>query len=142
MLTKTPLIVFFKSLGQLEYIVMSDSEKIKIIIFLRKKKEDPRLFWARKLKIHIQSVFIYLYIIKDIFILILYSMGSFSRCNETLFQFFCNIKNNLNFSENSEICIFFIKIEEFGTKFRLDAYQNVFNCVFYIFESVGICCDE
>ena len=24
---------------------------------------------------------------------------------------FCNIKNNLNFSEKSEICIFFIKIE-------------------------------
>ena len=60
------------------------------------------------------------------------------------FSFFCNIKNNLNFSENSGICIFFIKIEEFGTKYRLNAYQNVFNCVFFVvfLGSVGIYCDE
>ena len=43
--------------------------------------------------------------------------------NETLFQFFCNIKNNFNFSENSEILFFFLKIEEFVTKTRLNAYQ-------------------
>ena len=60
-------------------------------------------------------------------------MGSFWRYNETLFQFFCNLKNNLNFSENSEIWIFFIKIEEFVTKFWLNAYRNVFSCVFHIF---------
>ena len=59
-------------------------------------------------------------------------MRVFLKYNETLFQFFCNMKNNLNFSEKSEICIFFIKIEDFLTKFRLNAYQNVFNGVYYI----------
>ena len=53
----------------------------------------------------------FLYILKDIFILISYSIGSYLKYNKTLLQFFCDIKNNFNFSENSEICIFFIKIE-------------------------------
>ena len=69
-------------------------------------------------------------------------MGSFLKYNETLFQFFCNFKNNLNFSEYSEIWIFFKKIEEFVTKFWLNAYQNVLSCVFHIFGSVEIYCDE
>ena len=69
-------------------------------------------------------------------------MGSFLRYNETLFQLFCNFKNNSNFSENREIWFFLIKIEKFVTKFRLNAYQNVFNCVYYICGSVGIYCDE
>ena len=64
-------------------------------------------------------------------------MGSFLRYNETLFQFFCNIKNNLNFSEKSEICIFFITIDKFVTKFQLNAYQNVFICVYYILGQLG-----
>ena len=42
-------------------------------------------------------------------------MGSFLRYNEILFQFSWNIRNNLNFIEKSEICIFFKKIEEFVT---------------------------
>ena len=60
-------------------------------------------------------------------------MESFLRYNYALFQFFCIFLNNLNFSENSEIWIFFIKIEEFVTKFWLSAYQNVFSCVFLYF---------
>ena len=55
------------------------------------------------------------------------------RYNEVPFQFFCNIKNNMNFSENSKICIFFIKNEEFVTNFRPYAYLNVFDSVFFIF---------
>ena len=58
---------------------------------------------------------------------------------------FCfNIKNNLKFSENSKICIFFIKITEFGTKFRLNAYQNVFNSFFFdvIFGQLGYTCEK
>ena len=46
MLTKTSLIVFIIFVGQLGYIVMSDSEKIKIFIFW--KKEDLRLFLVAK----------------------------------------------------------------------------------------------
>ena len=47
MLTKTSLIVFIIFVGQLGYIVMSDSEKIKIFIFW-KKEEDLRLFLVAK----------------------------------------------------------------------------------------------
>ena len=46
MLTKTSLIVFIIFVGQLGYIVMSDSEKIEIFIF--RKKEDLRLFLVAK----------------------------------------------------------------------------------------------
>ena len=38
MITKTSLIVFIICLGQLEYIKMSDSKKIKIFIFLQKNQ--------------------------------------------------------------------------------------------------------
>ena len=47
MLTKTSLIVFIIFLDQFWYIVMSDSEKIKIFIFW-KKEEDLHLFLVAK----------------------------------------------------------------------------------------------
>ena len=47
MLTKTSLIVFIIFVGQLGYIVRSDSEKNRNIYFL-KKKEDLRLFFGRE----------------------------------------------------------------------------------------------
>ena len=47
MLTKKSLIVFIIFVGQLGYIVMSDSGKIKIFIFW-KKEEDLRLFLVAK----------------------------------------------------------------------------------------------
>ena len=47
MLTKTSLIVFIIFVGQLVYIVMSDSEKNRNIYFLKKKK-DLRLFLVAK----------------------------------------------------------------------------------------------
>ena len=46
MLTKTSLIVFIISLGQLEYIVMSDSKKFEIFIFC-KKNQIHTFFVAR-----------------------------------------------------------------------------------------------
>ena len=52
--------------------------------------------------------------------------------NEILFQFFCNFQNNLNFSENSEICIFFIKIEYLSPNFGLIHTKTSF-IVFIIF---------
>ena len=45
-------------------------------------------------------------------------------------SFICNITNNLKFSDNSEICIFFIKNVEFVTKFWPNAYQNVLGAFF------------
>ena len=82
---------------------------------------DKNLFFVAKTKksgvvmIASSSVgfYVFIYILyKNIFILISYSMASFLGYNETtLFQFFGNIKNNLNFSGNSIICIFFIKNE-------------------------------
>ena len=50
MLTKTSLIVFNILLGQLGYIVMSDSKKNRDI-YLKKKKLDSRLFLSRELKL-------------------------------------------------------------------------------------------
>ena len=61
---------------------MSDSRKNRNIIFLKKKQihtffcRENEKFGGRR---HMQSVFIYLYILKDIFILIPYSMGSFLK---------------------------------------------------------------
>ena len=46
MLTKTSLIVFIKFLGQLEYIVMSDSEKNRNF-YLKKKNQIHAFFVAR-----------------------------------------------------------------------------------------------
>ena len=48
MLTKTSLIVFNIFVGQLGYIVMSDSGKNQNI-YLKKKKSDSRLFSSREL---------------------------------------------------------------------------------------------
>ena len=48
MLTKTSLIVFIIFFGQLEYIVMSESEKNQNIYFLKKKKEIYAFFGREK----------------------------------------------------------------------------------------------
>ena len=56
MLTKTSLIVFIIFVGQLGYIVMSDSEKIEIFIFWKKKKIYA-FFWSRKVKKCIKYTF-------------------------------------------------------------------------------------
>ena len=56
MLTKTSLIVFIILVGQLGYIVMSDSEKIEIFIFWKKKKIYA-FFWSRKVKKRIKNTF-------------------------------------------------------------------------------------
>ena len=50
MLTKTSLTVFIIFLGQLGYIVMSDSEKKSKYLFFE-KKSDSRLFLSRELKL-------------------------------------------------------------------------------------------
>ena len=47
-LTKTSLIVFIIFVGQLGYIVMSDSEKIEIIIFLVVKKRIKNTFRTKR----------------------------------------------------------------------------------------------
>ena len=49
MLTKTSLIVFIIFLGQLEYIVMSNSDKKSKYSFFE-KKSDSHLFLSRELK--------------------------------------------------------------------------------------------
>ena len=49
MLTKTSLIVFIIFVGQLGYIVMSDSRKNRNIYLLKKKKIQA-FFWSRKVK--------------------------------------------------------------------------------------------
>ena len=107
--------------------MLSDSNKKQNIYFLKKKKIHT--FFVTKTKnsgievIAADSVSFYIFIyLKDSFILIPYSMGSFLRYNDTLFMFFSITENNLNFSENSEICICFIKIEEFVTNIRPNAY--------------------
>ena len=56
MLTKTSLIVFIILVGQLGYIVMSDSEKIKIFFFFL-KGEDLRFFLSQKVKKLIKILF-------------------------------------------------------------------------------------
>ena len=56
MLTKTSLIVFIIFVGQLGYIVMSDSEKNRNIYFLKKKKIYA-FFWSRKVKKRIKNGF-------------------------------------------------------------------------------------
>ena len=100
---------------------MSDSKKIEIIIL--KKKQIHTIFCRENEKLGGRGdsgIFSrFLYISKDIFILIPYSIGSFLKYNETLFQFFCNFYNNLNFSENSEICIFFKKLNNLSLNFGL-----------------------
>ena len=57
MLTKTSLIVFIIFVGQLGYIVMSDSEKNQNIYFLKKKKNIYAFFWSRKVKKRIKNTF-------------------------------------------------------------------------------------
>ena len=56
-LTKTSLIVFTIFVGQLGYIVMSDSKKIKIIIFWKMKKIYA-FFWSRKVKKTYKNTFL------------------------------------------------------------------------------------
>ena len=51
---------------------------------------------------YLVGFYIFIYF-KKYFILLPYRIRSFLRYSETLFQFFCNIKNNLNFSEKSHI---------------------------------------
>ena len=50
MLTKTSLVVFFKFLGQLEYIVMSDSRKNQNIFFLKKRRRFTPFLVAKSEK--------------------------------------------------------------------------------------------
>ena len=82
MLTKTSLIVFIIFLGQLVYIVMSESEKIKMLIKKKKIRFTP-FFVARTKTWGVEvivsySVDCYTFIyFKIYFILIPYSMGSF-----------------------------------------------------------------
>ena len=56
MLTKTSLIVFIIFVGQLGYIVTSDSEKNQNIYF-SKKKNIQTFFWSRKVKKRIKKYF-------------------------------------------------------------------------------------
>ena len=56
MLTKTSLIVFIIFVGQLGYIVMSDSEKIEKKIF-EKNNQIHAFFWSRKVKKRIKNTF-------------------------------------------------------------------------------------
>ena len=57
MLIKTSLIVFIIFVDQLEYIVISDSEKTQNIYFLKKKKKIYAFFWSRKVKKRIKNTF-------------------------------------------------------------------------------------
>ena len=79
MLTKTSLVVFCIFLGQLGYIVMSYSRKNQNIDIKKKKIHAfaNSVVFSR-----------FLYILKYIFILIPYSMGSYLKYYNTLFQVF------------------------------------------------------
>ena len=57
MLIKTSLIVFIIFVGQLGYIVISDSEKKSKYLFFEKKKKIYAFFLSRKVKKRIKNTF-------------------------------------------------------------------------------------